>query len=52
MIYKIQRLVLFILVVTLIDGCSSFGKGVVEGLLENAEKEDLRACRIWSKGFK
>jgi len=50
--YKIQQLVLFILILTLIEGCASFGKGVVEGLLENAEKEDLRACRIWSKGFK
>jgi len=52
MIYKIHRYVLLILVLTLIEGCSSFGKGVVEGLLENAEKEDLRVCRIWSEGFK
>jgi len=52
MFYKIQQLVLFILILTLIEGCSSFGKGVVQGLLENAEKEDLRVCRIWSKGFK
>jgi hypothetical protein len=52
MFYKIQRLCLIILIFTLIEGCASFGQGVVEGLLENAEKEDLRTCRIWSKGFK
>jgi len=52
MFYKIQQLVLFILILTFIDGCASFGKGVVQGLLESAEKEDLRVCRIWSKGFK
>ena len=52
MFYKIHWFVLFILIVTLVEGCSSFGKGIAEALLENAEKEDLRVCRIWSKGFK
>jgi hypothetical protein len=52
MINKIQWYVLFILIVTLFGGCSSLGKGIVEGLVENSEKEDLRTCRIWSKGFK
>jgi hypothetical protein len=51
MIYKIQRLGLILLILTLTEGCASFGKGVVEGLVDNAEKEDLRACQIWSVGF-
>jgi len=33
------------------EGCASFGKGVVQGLLEDAEEKDTRACQIWSKGF-
>jgi len=48
---RIKCLLLGLVLMPLLGGCSSFGKGVVEGLLENAEKEDLRSCRIWSKGF-
>jgi len=35
----------------LLEGCASFGKGVVQGLLEDSEEKDTRACQIWSKGF-
>lgn len=37
--------------VVLISGCSSFGKGVTEALLEKAELEDTRVCQIWGKPF-
>lgn len=42
---------LLIILTSLMGGCSSFGKGVVQGLLEDSEKKDTRACQIWSKGF-
>jgi hypothetical protein len=42
---------LLIILTSLLGGCSSFGKGVVQGLLEDAEKKDTRVCQIWSKGF-
>ncbi len=48
---KIKLLLMVFFVSLFFNGCSSFGKGVVEGLLENSEKEDKRACQIWSKGF-
>ena len=41
---------LFILM-PLFEGCASFGKGVAQGLLADAEEKDKRACQIWSKGF-
>jgi len=48
----IKYLLLGLVLMPLLGGCASFGKGIVQGLMENAEKEDLRSCRIWSKGFK
>jgi len=42
---------LMIVLIFLLGGCASFGKGVVQGLLEDAEEKDTRACQIWSKGF-
>lgn len=50
----ISRFKIFILLVALsafLQGCSSFGKGIVQGFLEDAEEKDKRACQIWSKGF-
>jgi hypothetical protein len=41
---------LFILM-PLLGGCASFGKGIAEGLLEDSKEKDTRACQIWSKGF-
>jgi hypothetical protein len=52
MFYKIHWFVLIALILTFVNGCASLGKGIVEGLIENSEQEDLRACRIWSRGFK
>lgn len=49
---RIKCLLIGLVLMPLLGGCASFGKGIVEGLLEKSEKEDLRSCRIWSKGFK
>ncbi len=35
----------------MLEGCSSFGKGVTEALIENSEKKDKRSCQIWTEGF-
>lgn len=48
---QFKLLALLIILTSLLGGCSSFGKGVVQGLLEDAEKKDTRVCQIWSKGF-
>ena len=32
-------------------GCASFGKGMVEAILEKQEKADMRRCEIWGKPF-
>ncbi|MBL4681797.1 MAG: hypothetical protein JKY88_13875 [Pseudomonadales bacterium] len=49
--YKYSKFLALLIGVIPISGCSSFGKGIVEGFLEQSEKEDTRACQIWSKGF-
>ncbi len=49
-----RQFTLFVLLLVLMlffGGCTSFGKGVVQGLLEDAEEKDTRVCQIWSKGF-
>jgi hypothetical protein len=51
MFRKIKLFILLIILFPLLEGCSSFGKGVVQGLLENAKEEDKRSCWIWSEGF-
>lgn len=47
----LQTLCLGLISMLFASGCASFGKGVVQGLLENAEEKDTRVCKIWSKGF-
>ncbi len=42
---------LFLVLIPFLGGCTSFGKGVVQGFLEKSEEEDTRVCQIWSKGF-
>jgi hypothetical protein len=44
-------LALLFILMPLLGGCTSFGKGVVQGLLEDSEEKDTRSCQIWSKGF-
>jgi len=48
---QIKLLALWFILIPLFGGCASFGKGVVQGLLEESEKKDKRACQIWSQGF-
>jgi hypothetical protein len=48
---QFKLLVLKLVLMLFLGGCSSFGKGIVAGLLEKSEEEDTRACQIWSKGF-
>jgi hypothetical protein len=45
-----KNLITFIAVLIL-TGCSSFGKGVTEAILEKKDQEDNRLCEIWGKGF-
>lgn len=40
-----KKLLLAVIVLTL-TGCSSFGKGITEALLEHSKKEDTRQCEI------
>ena len=49
--YKCSKFLILFLGIIIISGCSSFGKGIVEGLLAKSEEEDTRICEIWSKGF-
>ena len=48
---QLKSLALLFILMPLLEGCASFGEGVVQGLLEDAEEKDTRACQIWSKGF-
>lgn len=48
---QFKSLALFLVLIPFLGGCTSFGKGIVRGLLEKSEMEDTRACQIWSKGF-
>ncbi|MBN2089632.1 hypothetical protein JW964_08460 [candidate division KSB1 bacterium] len=34
-----------------ISGCSSFGKGVVEAVMEKQQAVDTRLCEVWGKSF-
>jgi hypothetical protein len=52
MFIKFNYVYLLIILALQLGGCASFGKGVVEGLLSESEKKDMRVCEIWSKGFK
>ena len=49
--YKFKFLCLLMVLTPLLGGCASFGKGIVQGLLEDAEEKDTRSCQIWSQGF-
>lgn len=35
----------------LLNGCASFGKGIIEGILEKQEEEDTRLCEITGDKF-
>lgn len=47
-----KSLHVFILVsITMLNGCASIGKGMVEALLDRKEKEDTRLCQIRGEPF-
>jgi len=48
---QLKSFSLLLFLMFFLAGCTSFGKGVVAGFLDNSEKEDTRVCQIWSKGF-
>ena len=48
---QLKPLALLFFLIPLFGGCASFGKGVVEGLLDESKQKDKRACQIWSQGF-
>jgi len=49
--YKYFRFLALLIGIMAIGGCSSFGKGVVQGFLDKPEEKDTRACQVRSKGF-
>jgi len=51
MVYKIKFFFLWIFLIFLLEGCASIGKGIVQGLMEDSQEKDTRACQIWSGGF-
>jgi len=51
MAYKIKFIVLWIFLIFLLEGCASIGEGIVQGLMDDSQEKDTRACRIWSGGF-
>jgi len=48
---KKYTLINTILISTLLSGCSSFGKGITEAILEKQETEDTRVCEVWGQEF-
>ena len=48
---QLKSRALLLVLAPFLESCTSFGKGIVGGLLEKSEMEDTRACQIWSKGF-
>ena len=43
---KIEWLLLSFLIVILLSGCASIGKGAAEAVLEKSENEDTRQCQV------
>ena len=36
----------------MLNGCASFGKGIIEGILEKQEEKDTRLCEITGDKFR
>ncbi|SJM95996.1 hypothetical protein [Crenothrix polyspora] len=49
---KTTKLLSSLFIALLLSGCTSFGKGVVEAVLEKSENEDTRQCQVWGQSFK
>ena len=48
---KIRWLYLFLFLTFFLSGCASISKGVTQALLEKAESEDTRICKVRGKAF-
>jgi hypothetical protein len=48
---KNKSLVIICILSVLITGCSSFGKGITEAILEKQESVDTRICEVWGEEF-
>lgn len=46
------KLIIVSIISILVTGCSSFGKGITEAILEQKEGDDTRICEVWGDGFK
>ena len=46
-----MRFLLLLVLLLVITGCASFGKGIAEAFLEKDKDESLQICEIISKGF-
>ncbi len=46
-----SKFIFFVALLAPIAGCSSFGKGVTEAILESQLKEDIRVCEVKGKSF-
>jgi len=47
-----RKLLVICMASFIVSGCSSFGKGITEAILEKKEGEDTRICEVWGDGFK
>ncbi len=47
----ISRLLVAPVFLVMLNGCSSFGKGIVEGIMEKQEEQDTRLCEITGNKF-
>ncbi len=48
---SVIRITIVTLLVVILTGCSSFGKGVAEAFLEKQESDDARECSVWGSAF-
>ena len=46
-----MKLIFIIAVSLVLTGCTSFGKGIAEAVLESQEEEDTKICEITGKSF-
>jgi hypothetical protein len=49
---KTTKLLSSLSIALLLSGCTSFGKGVIEAVLEKSESEDTRQCQVWGQSYK
>ncbi len=47
-----NKIIIICILSLLFTGCSSFGRGITEAILEKKEGEDTRICEVWGDEFK